>query len=78
MATTIMGNKINGLCRMHQITQCQLADRLGISHQSLKNKLNGVTEFKASELANLASIFSISLDALFYETDFAKIATEQG
>jgi DNA-binding XRE family transcriptional regulator len=69
---TVMGNKINGLCRMNRITQLQLAKSLGMSHQSLKNKLNGVTEFKVSELAKIATMFGLKIDDLYYGNDFPK------
>lgn len=46
-------------------TREQVATRLGMSHDSLSNKLNGRTEFKASELAALHEITGASLDELF-------------
>lgn len=37
-----------------------IAIKLGISRESLYNKMNGVTEFKASEIVNLTKLLNLS------------------
>ena len=37
-----------------------IADKLGISHQSMYDKVNGRTEFKESEIAILIDILDLS------------------
>lgn len=45
----------------NEISNRELSIKLGISEQTLYNKLNGVAEFKNSEIKNLASILSLSM-----------------
>ena len=43
-----------------QISKRDLAKKLGISEQGLYNKLNGISEFKASEIRALSDESSLS------------------
>lgn len=43
-----------------QISKRTLAKKLGISEQGLYNKLNGISEFKASEIRALTDELSLS------------------
>ena len=43
-----------------QISKRDLAKKLGISEQGLYNKLNGISEFKASEIRALTDELSLS------------------
>jgi hypothetical protein len=43
-----------------QISKRDLAKKLGISEQGLYNKLNGISEFKASEICALSDELSLS------------------
>lgn len=43
-----------------QISKRDLAKKLGISEQGLYNKLNGISEFKASEIRALSDELSLS------------------
>lgn len=48
-----------------KITECGipitfLADKIGITREGLYNKLNGKTEFKASEIAALTKVLNLS------------------
>lgn len=43
-----------------QISKRDLAKKLGISEQGLYNKLNGINEFKASEIRALSDELSLS------------------
>ena len=54
------------------VTNRSMADELGISEQALYNKINGITEFKNSEIKKLASILKLSLDGVnrvFFDGD---------
>ena len=49
-------------------TQQQLAKRIGISHSSLQNKLQGRTQFTLKEMRDIQAVFAdCSLDYLFSE-----------
>ena len=49
-------------------TQQQLAERIGISHSSLQNKLQGRTQFTLKEMRDIQAVFAdCSLDYLFSE-----------
>ncbi|EPD32071.1 hypothetical protein HMPREF9306_01633 [Propionimicrobium lymphophilum ACS-093-V-SCH5] len=45
--------------------QQQLAQKLGVSQASVSRKLNGRTEFSASELAVIANWLDVSVSDLF-------------
>lgn len=45
-----------------RITNRAIAANLNISEQAFYNKLNGISEFKISEINKLASILSLSPD----------------
>lgn len=48
-------------------TQQQLAERIGISHSSLQNKLQGRTQFTLKEMRDIQAVFAdCSLDYLFF------------
>lgn len=42
------------------VTMAWLADRMQISRESLYNKINGLTEFKGSEIANITQLLHLS------------------
>lgn len=44
----------------HGISNRALAKELSVSEQAFYNKLNGVTEFKESEIKKLANVLSLS------------------
>lgn len=46
-------------------TKTETAREMGISRDSLKDKLSGNTDFKAAELAALRRMTGISIDSLF-------------
>ena len=49
--------RINGRIKTQKLSTVQLAEDLGITRQSLYNKLNGKYEFKTNELEKLSAIF---------------------
>ena len=49
--------RINGRIKTQKLSTVQLAEDLGITRQSLYNKLNGKYEFKTNELEKLSTIF---------------------
>lgn len=42
----------------------EIANTLGISEQALYNKLNGLTEFKNSEIKTISKLFNLTMDAV--------------
>lgn len=59
-------NAITVFLRRNNMTQEQLASRLGMSEVTLRSKRTGVTEFKLSELIALSEIFDTSLDSMVF------------
>ena len=49
------------------LTKREVAGKLGLSAMGLYKKINGITEFKASEIASLVSLLSIEdKDMIFF------------
>lgn len=59
-----IGKKITDLRKTHNMTQMELADKLGISFQAVSNWERGNTMPDISKLPELAEIFHISVDEL--------------
>ena len=59
-----IGKKITDLRKKHNMTQMELADKLGISFQAVSNWERGNTMPDISKLPELAAIFNISVDEL--------------
>ena len=59
-----IGKEITGLRKAHNMTQMELADKLGISFQAVSNWERGNTMPDISKLPELAEIFHISVDEL--------------
>ena len=62
-----IGKKITNLRKAHNMTQMELADKLGISFQAVSNWERGNTMPDISKLPELAEIFRISVDELLSE-----------
>ena len=71
--TCKVGEKIRQLRLQHKITQEQLADRLGVSYQSVSRWENGVTYPDIELLPAIAKYFSVSLDYLLGQDDTEKL-----
>jgi hypothetical protein len=57
-----------------------VAERLGLTYQGLKKKLDGDTEFKASEIAVLKDMLHLSdadVQAIFFDDDVDCESTER-
>lgn len=66
-------NKLKGLMGEHGHRQKDICLLLDISPQGLRLKMNGVHEFKASEVKSLADFYDVPVDYFFCD-DVAKIA----
>lgn len=55
-------SKLLGLMREKQITQNELASRLGISETSLNKKLKGNSQFKQDEIRKILDCFDLSIE----------------
>ena len=71
--TCKIGEKIRQLRIQHKMTQEQLADRLGVSYQSVSRWENGVTYPDIEFLPAIAKQFSVSLDYLLGQDDAEKL-----
>ena len=61
-----MFNNLNAEMARNNMTIKNLAEKTGISYESLKNKMSGQTEFKRSEMILIKKEFpDCSLDYLF-------------
>ena len=68
-----IGEKIRQLRSQHKMTQEQLADRLGVSYQSVSRWENGVTYPDIEFLPAIARQFSVTLDYLLGQDDAEKL-----
>jgi len=59
-----IGHKISELRRTKDMTQMELADRLGITYQAVSNWERGNSMPDISKLPELAGIFEISIDEI--------------
>jgi transcriptional regulator with XRE-family HTH domain len=59
-----IGKKITNLRKLHNMTQMELADKLGISFQAVSNWERGNTMPDISKLPELAETFHVSVDEL--------------
>ena len=71
--TCKIGEKIRQLRSQHKMTQEQLADRLGVSYQSVSRWENGVTYPDIEFLPAIAKHFSVTLDYLLGQDDAEKL-----
>lgn len=58
-----------------------LADKLGITVQSLLNKITNRTEFNATQIESLCELLSIDVNermAIFFKSELTKSAKEEG
>lgn len=67
-----LGDNIRNLRLQHKLTQEQLADRLGVSYQSISRWENGVTYPDIEFLPALARQFSVTTDYLLDQDDTEK------
>ena len=67
-----IGEKIRALRLQQKMTQEQLADRLGVSYQSISRWENGITYPDIEFLPAIANYFSVSLDYLMGQDDIEK------
>jgi transcriptional regulator with XRE-family HTH domain len=65
MKYTFNPNKIRGLMAEKRITQKLMANYLGISENSLREKLNDRVDFKDSEICSVASFLDVQPDIFF-------------
>lgn len=52
-------NKLKGIMRENNVTQQELADKLGISVQSFNSKINGRTAFTIPEAISIIGFLNI-------------------
>ncbi len=60
----------------HDLTQQEVADKIGISLSQYNNKENGKSEFKQSEINKILNVFDEKYEDIFMPSKFIK--TEQG
>lgn len=60
-----MKNKLKNLREQHNMTQSELAQKLGIYNSTYNYKENGKSEFTASEIKKLQEIFNLTFDQIF-------------
>lgn len=68
-----IGEKIRKLRQGQKMTQENLADRLGVSFQSVSRWENGITYPDIELLPSIARLFSVSVDYLLGDDDKEKI-----
>ena len=58
-------NKVRGLMAEHGLKQTDIAQVINKTEMTLRNKLQGKTEFTATEIAILANLFNVSPTVFF-------------
>jgi len=58
-------NKVRGLMAEHGLKQADIARVINKTEMTLRNKLQGKTEFTATEIAILANLFNVSPTIFF-------------
>lgn len=64
----LVGTNLRHLAGMHDITQRQLAEYLGLSAQGIWNIVHGRSEPRLRTAERMASAFAIPVDLLFADT----------
>lgn len=76
-----MNNQLlNDRIEESKLSKNTIAEALGLSRQGLYNKLNGVREFKGSEIKKLIQLLELSDDdqrSIFFADDVGKNADTQ-
>lgn len=76
-----MNNQLlNDRIEESKLSKNTIAEALGLSRQGLYNKLNGVREFKGSEIKKLIQLLELSDDdqrCIFFADDVGKNANTQ-
>lgn len=68
--------KFKGYCAENRIKQTEIAELLGITVQSVNNKINGRQEFTLPEVKLLCTHYGISADIYFLSTSCEKVTQE--
>lgn len=69
-------NKVKGLMAENGMTQADVAKSIKKSEFTLRNKLQGKTEFTATEIASIADLFRVSPD-IFFTQKLSKIESQK-
>lgn len=62
-------NKVKGLMAENNLTQSDVAKEINKTEMTLRNKLQGKTEFTANEVAILSDLFKVS-PSIFFTNKF--------
>lgn len=57
--------KVKGVMAEHSFSQSALSEKLGITENSVRNKLNGRTQFTAEEISAICNTFQVNADIFF-------------
>ncbi len=67
-----MQKKLQAWRRYHNISQKEMAEKLGIDVRTYINKEQGVTQFRANEMFAIAYILQKEISEIFLPTNFVK------
>lgn len=71
-------NKLKGIMRENNVTQQELADKLGISVQSFNSKINGRTAFTIPEAINIIEFLKIpNPEEIFFKNNIPNMQQER-
>ncbi|MFR5471274.1 MAG: helix-turn-helix transcriptional regulator [Romboutsia sp.] len=63
--------------KFYNLTQSDMADKLGITLQNYYQKENGIREFKLSEAKKIADLFGVSIEDIFFTNEVNKMITKK-
>jgi len=74
---SISCTKLKILISESDYNQEDIAKKLGLAETTFNRKLNGKSEFKLSEAKQLADLFNLTVDELFFSNIVTKVETNQ-
>lgn len=77
MENEIIGKRIRNLLIENNITQKDLAERIGLTQATLSRNINGVHEPRADVIKQIADYFKVSVDYILGNTTERKPQNEQ-
>jgi putative transcriptional regulator len=73
VAKDVLTKVLRAYRALHNLTQEDMAEKMGIKVQTYVSKETGRTEFSASEAARLCRIFNVSFEDIFLLSNYEKI-----
>lgn len=74
----IIQRKLKGLIVEHGINQCVLAKLLGVTRETINNKINGKVNFTLPEAVKISKYFNKDIEKIFLFNEFTMCEYKDG